>query len=90
MCHVNSKVNHTGTIIGFSKEMDLYPRWLCPCCIPKTPIRGLFNPVDGVEDMFIDVGAYGAPQSPRQGLRALRRVEHWATLTRAYFLKVTQ
>jgi delta24-sterol reductase len=69
-------------LTAFHKEWELYPLWLCPCRIPKTPIRGLVNPVDGVEDdMFIDVGAYGVPHRVHakdyEPQSALRRVEQF-------------
>jgi len=67
-------------LTAFHKEWELYPLWLCPCRIPKTPVRGLVNPVEGLEDdMFVDVGAYGVPHNVHkkeyEPKSALRRVE---------------
>lgn len=65
----------------FHKEWELYPLWLCPCRIPSTPVRGLVNPVDKLDDdMFVDVGAYGVPRrvmndSHYEPKQALRNVE---------------
>lgn len=66
----------------FHKEWEMYPLWLCPCRIPKTPVRGLINPVEGNDDdMFIDVGAYGVPhnvfKSGYDTKSALRAVEKY-------------
>lgn len=64
----------------FHKEWEMYPLWLCPCRIPKTPVRGLVNPPnDTDDDLFIDVGAYGVPNNVHKAgyepKAALRRVE---------------
>eukprot|EP01128_Nolandella_sp_AFSM9_P011796 TRINITY_DN8714_c0_g1_i1.p1 TRINITY_DN8714_c0_g1~~TRINITY_DN8714_c0_g1_i1.p1 ORF type:complete len:563 (+),score=148.24 TRINITY_DN8714_c0_g1_i1:185-1690(+) len=45
-------------------EFDMYPQWLCPMNLPKTPVRGLVNPPKETE-MFIDVGIYGVPTAAR-------------------------
>lgn len=51
------------TLSVFHKEWEMYPLWLCPCRIPKTPIRGLVNPDFNDDDLYIDVGAYGVPEA---------------------------
>jgi delta24-sterol reductase len=47
-----------------NEEFGIYPLWLCPCRVEKTPVRGIINP-DGGEEMYIDVGIYGVPPTAR-------------------------
>jgi delta24-sterol reductase len=61
----------------FHQDWEIYPLWVCPCAIPKTPIRGLINP-RADEEMFVDVGAYGVPKAPGyQAELRHRSVEKW-------------
>jgi len=54
-----------GGFIDKSEELfGMYPIWLCPCKIMKTPVRGLINPDSG-DEMYVDVGLYGVPRSAR-------------------------
>jgi delta24-sterol reductase len=53
----------------FHREFDVYPLWLCPMAVYSTgyeehggflhPAR---NPDGSLEEMFVDIGAYGNPQ----------------------------
>jgi len=52
-------------VIDKSDELfNIYPLWLCPCRIEKTPTRGLINPDSGNE-MYVDIGIYGVPYKAR-------------------------
>eukprot|EP01125_Pyxidicula_operculata_P021368 TRINITY_DN8190_c0_g1_i1.p1 TRINITY_DN8190_c0_g1~~TRINITY_DN8190_c0_g1_i1.p1 ORF type:complete len:537 (-),score=125.77 TRINITY_DN8190_c0_g1_i1:354-1964(-) len=56
-----------GKFIDKSDQLfKLYPLWLCPCKILKTPVRGLINPdCEGKDEMYVDVGIYGVPYPAR-------------------------
>lgn len=47
----------------FENLYDLYPLWLCPMKVCKTPVRGVINPTGDEDEMFVDMGAYGNPKS---------------------------
>ncbi|XP_064604727.1 delta(24)-sterol reductase-like [Liolophura sinensis] len=47
----------------FHKELNLYPLWLCPFYLPSLP--GMVHPASGEGQMYVDIGAYGTPKSPR-------------------------
>ncbi|XP_014668705.1 PREDICTED: delta(24)-sterol reductase-like [Priapulus caudatus] len=47
----------------FEAETQLYPLWLCPMLVKTTP--GFIQPKRGKEEMFVDIGAYGAPKAPQ-------------------------
>eukprot|EP01126_Amoeba_proteus_P036736 TRINITY_DN3750_c0_g2_i1.p1 TRINITY_DN3750_c0_g2~~TRINITY_DN3750_c0_g2_i1.p1 ORF type:complete len:416 (+),score=75.09 TRINITY_DN3750_c0_g2_i1:119-1366(+) len=53
------------TLEMLHNSIGFYPLWLCPCRIIATPKRGLVNPVDPNDDMYVDVGIYGVPPSAR-------------------------
>jgi len=55
--HLDSALN------VFHNEFLLYPLWLCPMKVLKTPVRGLINPTKDSDEMFVDIGAYGNPQN---------------------------
>jgi len=48
------------------EQFRMYPLWLCPCRILKTPVRGLVNPdFHPEDDMYVDVGVYGIVPAAR-------------------------
>ena len=71
------------------KEFSTYPLWLCPMLLPALPAtspgaRALVRsrlPIEGntlPEQMFVDIGAYGAPPIPNFDARhALRQAERF-------------
>jgi len=44
----------------FHKEINMYPLWLCPFKLPNNP--GMVHPKGDKEEMYVDLGAYGAPK----------------------------
>jgi len=68
----------------------MYPIWLCPCKIEKTPIRGLINP-DAGDSMYVDVGLYGVPFPARpeggdnfKPKEAHKQMEKWVRDVKGY------
>ena len=47
----------------FEREYKVYPLWLCPMRVIKSPAphRGLVEPINGDDDLYVDIGAYGVP-----------------------------
>ena len=59
-------------------ELDLYPLWLCPMLVPKTPHRGLVNPSGEKDEMYLDIGAYGNPRTKNfVAVDTVRRIEQF-------------
>jgi len=62
----------------FHKELNLYPLWLCPFTLPNNP--GFVHPPTGQEEMYIDIGAYGAPKVDNYNcVETTRRIEACVT-----------
>ncbi|KAI3889696.1 hypothetical protein MKX03_007718 [Papaver bracteatum] len=75
------------------REMEVYPIWLCPHRIFKTPIKTMIYPEPGFEherrqgdteyaQMYTDIGVYYAPGPVLRGeefdgSEAVRRLEKW-------------
>lgn len=79
------------TIEFFHTNFECYPLWLCPYRTFRTQPQGFLKPSQEACDyeMFVDVGAYGAPGAVRRGepydsRRAVRRVEDFAIAHRGY------
>ena len=54
---------------------NIYPVWLCPMRVPKTPYRSMVE-AQGDDDMFVDVGVYGVPMSKSFKAReTVRKIE---------------
>lgn len=54
-------------------NIKMYPVWLCPLLLPKNP--GLVHPKQN-EEMYIDVGLYGAPKAlDYEAVNTTRKVE---------------
>jgi len=55
--------------------VQLYPLWLCPFLLPNRP--GFVRPsTDADAEMFVDIGAYGAPKtSSYKAMETQRRLE---------------
>lgn len=47
------------SIVKSHELFNMYPLWLCPCKILKSPVRGLINPGD--DELYVDIGIYGVP-----------------------------
>ena len=52
----------------FDEHFGLYPLWLCPMAVyGNERYRGFVHPYradNGVDEMFVDIGAYGSPRKP--------------------------
>ncbi|KAL5721426.1 Delta(24)-sterol reductase [Ranunculus cassubicifolius] len=75
------------------REMEIYPIWLCPHKLYKTPIKAMVYPEPGFEtqgrqgdtqdaQMYTDVGVYYTPGfvfrgEEFDGVEAVRRMETW-------------
>lgn len=46
----------------FDQELKLYPLWLCPFKLYAWP--GMVHPQGNSDEMYVDIGAYGAPKQP--------------------------
>lgn len=46
----------------FDEELKLYPLWLCPFKLYSWP--GMVHPEGDRDEMYVDIGAYGAPKQP--------------------------
>lgn len=51
------------SLTAFDDLYELYPLWMCPMKVCKTPVRGIINPTGDEDEMFVDLGAYGNPKS---------------------------
>ncbi|WAR23698.1 DHC24-like protein [Mya arenaria] len=64
----------------FHSELHLYPLWLCPFMLYNQP--GLIHPEGNRDEMYVDIGAYGAPTAPGfEAIPATKKLE-------AYVMKV--
>ncbi|XP_076873148.1 delta(24)-sterol reductase [Brachyhypopomus gauderio] len=48
------------SILHFHQHIRVYPLWLCPFLLPPRP--GMVHSRDNVEELYVDIGAYGEPQ----------------------------
>jgi len=66
-------------------ELDIYPLWICPMKIIKTPIPGLVNPSNDKDEMYVDIGAYGNPKSPSYSAKnSMRKIEKFVRDVKGY------
>ncbi len=66
----------------FEDEMKLHPLWLCPMRVYENERKiGFLHPYKEngkIDDLFVDIGAYGTPQSPKfKGDPSLKRLEQF-------------
>ncbi|KAJ7533218.1 hypothetical protein O6H91_13G038100 [Diphasiastrum complanatum] len=83
-----------GEALQFSDyEFELYPIWLCPHRLFKTPVKTMITPEPGFErhhrqgdthyaQMYTDIGIYYTPApvfrgEEFDGAEAVRKMEHW-------------
>ncbi|RDD37526.1 Delta(24)-sterol reductase [Trichoplax sp. H2] len=67
----------------FQKEFQNYPLWLCPMKLYKVP--GFVKPVSKVEEMYVDIGAYGEPKVENfVAKETIRRIEHFVTSVKGF------
>ncbi|XP_067677801.1 delta(24)-sterol reductase-like [Haliotis asinina] len=60
----------------FHRELDLYPLWLCPFMLYNNP--GMVHPSSGEDELYVDIGAYGAPKNPNfSTIPSTRRIENY-------------
>ncbi|XP_071117270.1 delta(24)-sterol reductase-like isoform X1 [Haliotis cracherodii] len=60
----------------FHQELDLYPLWLCPFMLYNNP--GMVHPSSGEDELYVDIGAYGAPKNPSfNTIPSTRRIESY-------------
>jgi len=69
----------------FDREFLLHPLWLCPMKVLTTPVRGLINPTNDKDEMYVDIGAYGNPQVKNFVAKtALRNVEKFVRSVKGF------
>jgi Delta24-sterol reductase len=67
----------------FDNQYLLYPLWICPMEVREYPkglgfIQPLKNENGQVDELFVDIGAYGSPKAPNfDGDTALRKLEQF-------------
>jgi len=67
----------------FHNELDLYPLWLCPFTLPYVP--GFVHPHGQQEEMYVDVGAYGAPKVDNyEAVKTTRQIEAFVRNVRGF------
>ncbi|EDV22522.1 uncharacterized protein TRIADDRAFT_50623 [Trichoplax adhaerens] len=67
----------------FQKEFQNYPLWLCPMKLYKVP--GFVKPASKVEEMYVDIGAYGEPKVENfVAKETIRRIEHFVTSVKGF------
>jgi len=76
------------SVMKFHTELDLYPLWLCPMKIIEQEM-GLIHPYKNkngeVDELFVDIGAYGAPKKrPFVARDALRNIEAYVRSVNGY------
>jgi len=65
-------------------EFNMYPLWLCPMKIMRSPYTGMVQPLEE-DEMFVDVGAYGVPGNKNYFAKeSLRRVEKFIREIKGY------
>lgn len=55
----------------FHNEIDMYPLWLCPFKLFNLP--GMVHPRGTSDEMYVDIGAYGAPKAKNYEAKATTR-----------------
>ncbi|XP_045160263.2 delta(24)-sterol reductase-like [Mercenaria mercenaria] len=67
----------------FHKEFELYPLWLCPFMLYNNP--GFIHPEGSADEMYVDIGAYGAPTAPGfQAVQATKNVEAYVKKVKGF------
>ncbi|KAH3867287.1 hypothetical protein DPMN_030413 [Dreissena polymorpha] len=67
----------------FHKHLKLYPLWLCPFMLYNLP--GLVHPAGHQDEMYVDIGAYGAPTAPGfQAVPATKRLEEYVLKVKGF------
>lgn len=67
----------------FHREINMYPLWLCPFYLPDNP--GMLRPRDDRAQMYVDIGAYGAPKNAEYKAEATtRRLEAYVREVRGF------
>lgn len=77
------------SVMKFHTELDLYPLWLCPMKIMDSNGAGLIHPYKlqngEIDELFVDIGAYGAPKKrPFVAREALRNIEAYVRSVNGY------
>ncbi|XP_007428264.1 delta(24)-sterol reductase [Python bivittatus] len=58
----------------FHSVIKVYPLWLCPFILPHNP--GMVHPKGDEEELYVDVGAYGMPQTKHfEAMASTRQLE---------------
>ena len=76
----------------FEKEVNVYPLWLCPFKIPGNAASGILaedggfiHPLEGGDEFFVDIGAYGNPTVKSFEANAtIRRLEEFVRSVKGY------
>lgn len=56
----------------------MYPLWLCPFKLYNLP--GMIHPQDASDEMYVDIGAYGAPKTKQyEAKRTTRKLEAYVS-----------
>jgi delta24-sterol reductase len=78
------------SILYFHEHFNVYPLWLSPMAIYDNEQKmGFIHPLrlpDGsIDELFVDIGAYGSPQKrPFDGTQALRNLEAFVRENKGY------
>lgn len=67
----------------FEQHLKIYPLWLCPFRLFNAP--GIVHPHDDIDDMYIDIGAYGTPkQKSFNGPDTIKQMESFVLQKNGY------
>ncbi|XP_063399264.1 delta(24)-sterol reductase-like isoform X1 [Mytilus trossulus] len=62
----------------FHDEIEMYPLWLCPFKLYNLP--GMIHPQGASDEMYVDIGAYGAPKTKQyEAKRTTRKLEAYVS-----------
>ncbi|KAK3089419.1 hypothetical protein FSP39_003484 [Pinctada imbricata] len=67
----------------FHKEIEMYPLWLCPFMLYDLP--GMVHPNTGKDEMYVDIGAYGAPKAATwEAVKSTRAIEAYVRKVKGF------
>ncbi|KAJ8306436.1 hypothetical protein KUTeg_016981, partial [Tegillarca granosa] len=67
----------------FHQEIEMYPLWLCPFKLYNLP--GMIHPEGNQDEMYVDIGAYGAPKAAGyETVKSTRNLEAYVTKVKGF------